>query len=922
MARRPLVVAVAILISTATLAAARVISYAPYSDRLSIPSIALRLNRHFALVETATSTAFYTAAGRGQIVLYDSKGEEEPRVIYPQDGTEMTFQGVAVRERSDEPPMIFVITSESTPKWLLSIDGGKTWKNVGITGNLAFSSTSVDTGGLFARSRYSTLRIGPHDTPFVAVVNASDGARLMGINIDGTTRELMKVPPGNTITLVGHDFDRQRYLVRFGTELDMVTINGVKTTVGTVVNGSLEGWVTPNGAAYVEAWNGAGDISLWQYTNGTKTFIAGTYDKTIPGAVPPTPPSGVNNPFFAVPTALYDGAWIISRAVGQPTRLLRHDSRGLVEQWSDITAPEVEALHPAISGDKVLIQVHRQRRSVDALFRDPALAVWHVGSPAPRFYDELYMSEQSDKGFVHVDVDQIESGDPFVFDSGRALVGGCFTNCVSAGGGGGDVVQEWGVVRASLAQHLVLPGFGRTAGAFGSLWRSDLTLSNPNDTAVKVMLRFVASGDSLAVSEARAVRLELAPHELRLVADAAKELFGMEGGVGALFIDPDPGTSINVVGRTYNQTTAGTYGYGMDAIDIYAATSARFPVTFAAAFQGDNFRTNFFIADVSGRGTSAAFTASGPYGDVQANAVSMDMTAFGVAQRNGLATTLGLGPGAVGALSVKPVSGEAVASLFSIDNRTTDSTFFPPDLSAGTTRIIPVVGHLAGANNSEFRSDLFLYNTSAVTKTVVIEMRSWTSTNDVASITLTMLPREARMIPDILKTVFNRTGTARLRVSSQLGFSGTQDNSIHVTSRTYTVDANGGTYGFLMPPLNNFQSASTGDSLEILGTAIDNRFRTNIGLVDVTASFSSLTPSARIDVIGSAGAVIDTFTTSVPSLGGVQLNDIFRARALPQDGQPVLIRITPLQGMLGAYAAMVDNESNDPMYFAANLAAK
>ena len=125
-----------------------------------------------------------------------------------------------------------------------------------------------------------------------------------------------------------------------------------------------------------------------------------------------------------------------------------------------------------------------------------------------------------------------------------------------------------------------------------------------------------------------------------------------------------------------------------------------------------------------------------------------------------------------------------------------------------------------------------------------------------------------------------------------------------------------------MPPLNSFQSGSGGDTLEILGTAADDRFRTNIGLVDVTAGFTIQTPRARIDIVGSGGATIDSFETAVPSLGGVQLNDVFRSRTIPLDGAPLLIRITPLQGMLGAYAAMVDNESNDPIYFAANLAAK
>ena len=921
MTRRPLALAVAVLLA-ATLANARVVSYAPYTDRISVPAMGLRLNRHFALVET-TLTQFVSAGGQGQIVLYDSRGEEEPRVIYPQDGTQPVFDAVAVRERGDEPAMILATTSAT--KWVLSVDAGKTWKTVAINNRLYVSTSFfADTGGWYARNRYSNVRIGTQEFPFVVVTTASDGYRLIAISNDGATKQLMSTPFNSPINLLGSDIDHNRFLVRANNEIDIVDIDGAKTFAGTAVTGLVEGWITSSGSAYVEAYVSTSDISLWYYANGTKTFVAGTYDKSNPSAFPPPPSTTTTTPFFSVPTSTYEGAWMIKRPNSAPTQLLEHHAAGgnhsLIEHWSDITAPEVEAIHPSLAGDKLLIQVHRQRRSADALFKDPALAVWHVGTPAPKSYDELYLSEQADKGFLHLDVDKLESGDVFVFDSGRGQTGGCTIQCVSAGGGGGgDVLQEWGVVRASLAQHLVLPGFGRTAGAYGSLWRSDLSFSNPNDAPVKVALRFVASGDSLAVSETKAVKIELAPRELRLVADAAKELFGMEGGVGALFIDPDTGASINVTGRTYTQSSNGTFGYGMNAVDIYAAASSRFPVSFAAAFQGSDYRTNFFMTDVSGRGSAASFVASGPYGDVQINSVPMDMTAYGVLQRNGLGSLLGLTSSSIGALTVKPTRGEAVAALFSIDNRTNDSTFFPPDLSTGTTRTIPVIGHLAGANGSEFRSDLFLYNTASTTRFVSIEMRSWTSTNDVSTLTITLLAHEARMVPDVLKSMFNRTGMARLRIVTQ----GTAlDNSVRVTSRTYTVDANGGTYGFLMPPLNNFQSASTGDTLEILGAVMDKRFRTNIGLVDVTNSFSSLTPRARVDIIGSSGTTIDSFETTVASLGGTQLNDIFRARSLLQDGQPVMIRISPLQGMLGAYAAMVDNESNDPMYFAANLGAK
>jgi hypothetical protein len=580
----------------------------------------------------------------------------------------------------------------------------------------------------------------------------------------------------------------------------------------------------------------------------------------------------------------------------------------------------VEAIHPSLNGDKLLIQVHRPRRAADqTLFKDPALAVWRPGEPAPRTYDELYLNESPDKGFVHLDVDAIESGAPFVFDSGRTTFGCSCGISVSPGAGGSEVVQEWGVVRGSLVQKLVLPGFGRTGGAFGSLWRSDLMLYNPNDGAVKVSLRFVpAGGGGVSAAEANAVTVTLEAKELRLIADAARELFSIDSGVGALFITPERGFSINATGRTYNQTAKGTYGYGMNAIDVFAATSARFPVTFSGAFQGSAFRANFYLTDVSGRGTDATFSVNGPYGELAIRNVSAQSAASGMMHINFINAFLGLRPEDIGALTVRPTRGEAVASLFSVDNRTNDPTFFPPDIPAGAVRTIPVIGHLEGANGSQFRSDLFLQNTSAMAKPVVLDMRSWSS-SDSAILTLTLLPREARMIPDVLRTAFSRTGMARLRVGAQ---GGQFDSSIRVTSRTYTVDADGGTYGFLMPPLNSFQTASGGDTLEMLGAAVDNHFRTNIGLVDTTAFPTSQQQRARIDIIGTKGKIVDSFEVSVPSAGGMQLNDVFRGRGMAHDGAPVLIRVTPLSGMLGAYVAMLDQETNDPTYFAANLAAK
>ena len=175
------------------------------------------------------------------------------------------------------------------------------------------------------------------------------------------------------------------------------------------------------------------------------------------------------------------------------------------------------------------------------------------------------------------------------------------------------------------------------------------------------------------------------------------------------------------------------------------------------------------------------------------------------------------------------------------------------------------------------------------------------------------------MIRDVLLTAFGKVGIARLRFTSQTGFT---DTSVRVTSRTYTIDPSGGTYGFLMPPLNSFQSGGPGDTLEILGASLDPHFRTNLGLVDLTGFPGPQPARAKVEIIDDAGKSIDNFEVSIPSAGGMQINDLFHGRGLVESNKPVLIRVSTIQGMIGAYAAFVDNNTNDPAYVAANLAAK
>src|ERR1051325_6520268 len=510
-AKSKLLAACAVVAGLAATASARVISYAPYSDRASFPAQQLRTNRHFVLVEGDSisgspiliSPPVPYGATAGQVVVYDSQGLEEPKVVFPADSSLVGLAAAAARESGSSLNILIQTNADFEGKnpqhlhlFLLSTNGGASWKqvplpNIGPLFDLV--AGNVDTGGPVARSRSANIRLGNNSFPFVVNLGFEG---LWAVGSDGSTKNLVpKSDIGSSqVRLIGTDSTGTRFLYRVDSNFGYVDLNGNRTFLGTLdSNGIQDGWITNAGDAYVEQRSG-NQLSLY-FFRGNQIFLLGS-----------SPISIDQLGIFAAPPSDYKGAWVITRGGAKPTILSKHTvGTGMVEQWQDITAPEVEALHTGASGNTVLIQVHRPRLQPDQrLFKDPALAVWHVGDPAPRAYDELFMNEQISKGFVHVDVDKIEAGEPFVFDSGATFGGGGGGVIVSPApptSGGGDVIQEWGVVRASLRQQLILPGIGRTPGAYNSNWVSDVITYNPLDTAQAVSVRYVANGQEPQTQE-------------------------------------------------------------------------------------------------------------------------------------------------------------------------------------------------------------------------------------------------------------------------------------------------------------------------------------------------------------------------------------------------------------------------------------
>lgn len=925
--RRPLAALAASLLLFGQSALARVISYAPVTNRQSAPAIQSRLGRHFLLVEylPTSSGILFPTTSAAHAVLYDSEGRQAPRVLLPSGEQGARFSDAALWEDAAGTMFILLATDADTGdnpqrqmRWLFTNDGGASWKTLAIPrpgSTASIMPRAADAGGPVTGGPGQPIRLGTAADPFVVSIGDSTaGGSVWAVSASGAARKLLAAS-GCCVTLVGSNAANDRLLVHgmpaptaSGSSpraLYRMDLTGTLTKVFDMPTVSwLEGWIADGGAVYLRHSH-----SVVQAPFLSKSGFSVVEDGVLTQLAALGPAGGSR--LFAVPTADFRGAWILERASGAPTILRHHEAGGaLTEAWRDMTGPQVEALHASPSGERLLVQVHRPRPVPDQqIFIDPALAVWKVGDPAPRDYDELFLIEQESKGFVHLDVDAVAAGGGFVFSSGPPappVSGGPS----GGGGGGGDVAQEWGVVRGALAQKLVIPSVARASGLLGSFWRTDLVLRNPSSEPLEVTMRLAPpQGPALE----RTISLDAG--ETRLEADVLLDTFGIESGSGTLFLKPEPGRSLEATSRTYTTSPKGTYGMSAGAMDVFAAAGPRFPSSFSAALLGPDFRTNLVAADVTGRGGEATVRFHADSSFPETPEAEMEIPAGGPAQMSGLASSLGVSPHVSGAVLFRPAASDAVASLIAIDNRTNDPTLFPPDLSSGVVRTIPAIVHADGASGSRFRSDLFLFNTFDTMQSVTLAIRPWSTNESETLLTLTLLPREAKTIRDALFTLVGKTGVARLRYTSTTG-------AIRATSRTYNVDAAGGTYGLLIPPLNAFQSGGPGDSLEILGPLGGPGFRTNLALVELSRTPGGTAPRVRIEILDQRGLVLDRFEMNVPMAGGVQLDDIFRARGLGDGPRAGVIRVSPFGGIVGAYATVIDNGTNDPIYFPANLAAR
>jgi hypothetical protein len=227
-----------------------------------------------------------------------------------------------------------------------------------------------------------------------------------------------------------------------------------------------------------------------------------------------------------------------------------------------------------------------------------------------------------------------------------------------------------------------------------------------------------------------------------------------------------------------------------------------------------------------------------------------------------------------------------------------DDPFFarPP---ASARRNIAAVAHAAGANGTNFISDVQLFNNGSTTANVMTIFTPSGADGSLrfAAVRVVIGPQQTITLSDVVTSAMQSAGTG------QLEFSGDTANLV-ISSRTYTTSPNG-TYGESIP--SSTDPLVTGDVGTIALLLNSQEFRSNVGFAEV-AGGSGVVHFQLVDLVGN--------TVGAADYPAVPFTHFQTAMPVNFDAVRVDVTVTGTARIL-AYGSVVDNQSGDGIYIRA-----
>lgn len=222
---------------------------------------------------------------------------------------------------------------------------------------------------------------------------------------------------------------------------------------------------------------------------------------------------------------------------------------------------------------------------------------------------------------------------------------------------------------------------------------------------------------------------------------------------------------------------------------------------------------------------------------------------------------------------------------------------------------IATAASISGAGGSQWATDVALFNPATQPATARLYLLPRDGDNgDVVPLSRTVPAGQVLTLPDVVRVTFGQTGLAgAIQICA--------DRPLVVTSRTYTREG-GKTYGFGALATRRESAIAPDQTRHIAdireSTTTTSGFRTNLGLTNV----SKATVTVTVTLILADGTTLPERTYTVKPWSHIQRNRIVRDFTAA-DVTGAVPAIRPSGGSVIAYAAVVDNSTNDSTYLEA-----
>jgi len=473
---------------------------------------------------------------------------------------------------------------------------------------------------------------------------------------------------------------------------------------------------------------------------------------------------------------------------------------------------------------------------------------------------------------------------------------------------------------ASEGVELCIPAGAHWAGAQGTNWRTDLEVHNPGETTAAVTVDLLKRDIDNSAPMSRSFNLA-AGRSVRY-GDVVESLFGYAGAAG--FRLRAPAGKLIATSRTFNDQTTGTYG---QFVPSYAAGEAIVSGQRARLIQlthnpdlSAGYRTNIGFVNAGSTAITLMIDLYDAAG-VNLGTVTEGLRPFEYRQIDRIFERVTAGAVADGyaVLSSSNSGARFFAYASVIDNRTGDPIYLPAVaetsassarasvLAAGDVLWVPAGAHWAGAQGTDWRTDLEVHNPGAVTASFVIALlKRGADNSSPTTVSLNLAPGRSVRYADVVDSLFDFAGAAAFRLSVSAG-------TLMASSRTFNNQP-AGTYGQFVPAALDSQAVGSGQEARLIQLTHDPDlsagYRTNIGFVSAVGSAITL----EIDLYTADGVLLGTVTETLKPFEYRQIDKIFErvTGGSVADGYAVLSSATA-GARFFAYASVIDNRTGDPV---------